>query len=507
MDNNSQNQNKKNVYKIRQTRSSKKSVYRPDAIVREPVNENKAVKPEKNTAQKKPVSNRSRNTDRNKVPKQPIQANGKAATQDNIIDKEHINAAASTSKAPSVNKSPAKRKVRQHRKSDLIKPTDIIRVKGSYDKIFLVLVIILTLFGIIMDFSASYAYAFSSTGDSLFFVKRQILYAAVGFAAMILAMRFDYKWLRKVTVPVYISTIVLLIAVLGYGVASGVAQRWIFIGSISIQPSEIMKFSLVIMLALYVARNQDRITNYRNFKQSSVYGMFIPLIIIAIPCGLVALESHFSGTIIIFAIGLVVLFASGARSGWFVAAAGGAAAVLVPFILISSYANERVDMWIHPENYSPTGKIWQTLQGLYAIGSGGIFGVGLGNSRQKHLYVSQPQNDFVFSIICEELGFAGAILVIILFMLLIWRGFVIAMKAPDTFSSLVVIGLISKVAIQTILNIAVVTNTIPNTGISLPFFSYGGTALLMQLGEMGIILSISRYSYQRREDITDLATI
>ena len=154
-------------------------------------------------------------------------------------------------------------------------------------------------------------------------------------------------------------------------------------------------------------------------------------------------------------------------------------------------------MWLHPENYSPTGKIWQTLQGLYAVGSGGLFGVGLGNSRQKHLYVSQPQNDFVFSIIAEELGFAGSLFVIVLFMLLVWRGFVIALKAPDTFSSLVVIGLTSKVALQAILNIAVVTNTIPNTGISLPFFSYGGTALLVQLAEMGIILAISRYSYQK----------
>ena len=147
-------------------------------------------------------------------------------------------------------------------------------------------------------------------------------------------------------------------------------------------------------------------------------------------------------------------------------------------------------MWLHPENYSPTGKIWQTLQGLYAVGSGGLFGVGLGNSRQQHLYVSQPQNDFVFSIIAEELGFAGSLFVIVLFMLLVWRGF-------DTFSSLVVIGLTSKVALQAILNIAVVTNTIPNTGISLPFFSYGGTALLVQLAEMGIILAISRYSYQK----------
>lgn len=258
-----------------------------------------------------------------------------------------------------------------------------------------------------------------------------------------------------------------------------------------------MKTAIVLLLALYVARNQDRITNYRNFWQSSLYGMFIPTIVVGIACGLIALEKHFSGTIIVFLIGMVVIFAGGARKGWFIGAGIGAALVIIPAIFTVPYARERVDMWLHPENYSPTGKIWQTLQGLYAVGSGGLFGVGLGNSRQKHLYVSQPQNDFVFSIIAEELGFAGSLFVIVLFMLLVWRGFVIALKAPDTFSSLVVIGLTSKVALQAILNIAVVTNTIPNTGISLPFFSYGGTALLVQLAEMGIILAISRYSYQK----------
>ncbi len=385
----------------------------------------------------------------------------------------------------------------RHRKNDFIKPTDVIRIKGGYDRILLILVIILTLFGLIMDFSASYPYALSSTNDSYHFVKRQAAFALLGFIVMFIAMHFDYRWLRKVTVPVFIVTLALLMGVLMYGVASGVAKRWIEIGGFTIQPSEIMKFSLVIMLALYVARNQDRITNYRNKRQSSVYGMFIPCGIIGVSCCLIALEKHFSGTIIVFLIGMVVIFAGGAKKGWFIGAGIAAAVIIIPAIMFVPYARGRVDMWLHPENYSPTGEIWQTLQGLYAVGSGGLFGVGLGGSLQKHGFVSQAQNDFVFAIIAEELGFAGAVLVIILFMLLIWRGFVIALKAPDTFSSLVVIGLISKVAIQALLNIAVVTNTIPNTGISLPFFSYGGTALLMQLGEMGIVLSISRYSYQK----------
>ncbi len=393
---------------------------------------------------------------------------------------------------------PPKKPVTRSRKNDFIKPTDVVRIKGSYDKLFLILVIILTLFGIIMDFSASYAYAYSKFGDSFYFVKQQIAYACLGIILLVLAMNFDYRWLRKFTVPYFIAMTILLIAVLVRGIASGVAQRWITIG-ITFQPSEFMKPGLVCMLALYVARNQDRITNYRNFKQTTLYGMVIPFLIVAIPCGLIFLEKHFSGTIITFAIGAVIIFAAGAQIRWFAGAVGAVLGALLAAIMFVPYAKERVSMLLHPENYDPTGKIWQTLQGLYAIGSGGLFGVGLGNSRQKHMYVSQPQNDFVFSIIAEELGFAGAALVVILFMLLIWRGFVIALKAPDTFSSLVVIGLISKVAIQALLNIAVVTNMIPNTGISLPFFSYGGTALVVQLAEMGVILCISKYSYQKKD--------
>lgn len=387
---------------------------------------------------------------------------------------------------------------RKPRKSDFIKPTDIVRVKSGIDRPFLVLVIILVCFGAIMVFSASYPSALRYKNDSYYYIKRHLVFVAIGFVAMFFAARFDYRWLRKITIPVFIATLVLLVLVLVYGVASGKAQRWIQIGSFTIQPSEIMKFSLVILLALYIDRNQNRITNYKNFWQSSAYGMFYPFIIIGLVCILVAAEGHFSGTIILFMIGMVVIFAAGARKIWFGIGGGGAALLILIAILTTDYAKERISLWLHPENYEITGKIWQTMQGLYAVGSGGLLGVGLGNSRQKHLYVSAPQNDFIFSIISEELGFVGAVLVIILFALLIWRGFVIALKAPDTFSSLVVIGIISQVAIQSLLNIAVVTNLIPNTGISLPFFSYGGSSIMMLLGEMGIVLSISRYSYQQK---------
>jgi cell division protein FtsW len=222
--------------------------------------------------------------------------------------------------------------------------------------------------------------------------------------------------------------------------------------------------------------------------------MIIPFIIVGTVCLLVALEKHFSGTIIIFAIGMVIIFAAGARLSWFIAAGIGAITVIGVAISTVPYAVERINMLRFPENYDPTGKIWQTLQGLYAVGSGGLFGVGLGNSRQKYGYVSQPQNDFVFTIICEELGFFGAALVVVMFSLLVIRGFKIAARCPDKYTSLLVFGLTFKVALQTILNIAVVTNSMPNTGISLPFFSSGGTSLALQIFEMGIILNISRFS-------------
>ena len=218
------------------------------------------------------------------------------------------------------------------------------------------------------------------------------------------------------------------------------------------------------------------------------------MLIIGIICGLVALERHISGLMIIGVLGVGVMFMGGTRIKWLAMFLGIIAVAGVGLILVSSYAQERVDIWLHIEEADPLGSAWQTLQGLYAIGSGGFFGLGLGSSRQKFGYVSQPQNDFIFTIICEELGFIGAFIVIGLFALLIWRGIKIGQRAPDRFCALVVWGLTLKIALQVAMNIAVVTNTMPNTGISLPFFSSGGTANMIQIFEIGIILSISRYS-------------
>lgn len=371
---------------------------------------------------------------------------------------------------------------------------DIIRIKGSFDRPLLIIVLALIGFGLIMVFSASYVYALSKTGDSLYYIKRQLLFALLGIIAMIFAMNIDYRVLYRFSAPAFIATSILLVLTPLYGMAAGVATRWIDIGGVRFQPSEIMKLVLVLFLSRYFMIYEKAATNPNDRTQSSVYGLFVPGAYVLFVCILIALENHFSCMIIMFSIGMVVIFVAGARMFWFAVAGSVAAVAALIAIMFSSYARERIDVWLRPEKYSADDEVYQTLQGLYAIGSGGFLGTGLGNSRQKHLFVSQPQNDFIYTIVCEELGFVGAVGVIALFLLLIWRGCVIALRAPDTFSQLVVVGIIGKVAIQSLLNIGVVTACLPNTGISLPFFSYGGTALAMQIMEMGIVLGISRYS-------------
>ncbi len=377
---------------------------------------------------------------------------------------------------------------------DYGKKEDIIRIKGSFDRPMLIIVLILIGFGLIMVFSASYAYALSKTGDSLYYIKHQLAFAVLGVGAMIFMMNLDYRVIYRFTVPAFVITSILLVITPVYGLAAGVATRWIEIGGVRFQPSEIMKLVLVLFLARYYSIYEKPAHNYADFWQSSVYGLFVPAGFVLFVCLLIMLENHFSCMIIMFLIGMCVIFAAGARKFWFIIAGSSAAVAAVIAISFSGYARQRVDVWLHPENYSAQDEVYQTLQGLYAVGSGGLFGTGLGNSRQKHLFVSQPQNDFIFSIVSEELGFIGAVGLIALFVLLVWRGVVIALRTPDTFSQLVVIGIVSKVAIQALLNIGVVTAVLPNTGISLPFFSYGGTALAMQIAEMGIVLGISRYS-------------
>ena len=384
------------------------------------------------------------------------------------------------------------------KKSVFVKPANAVRVKAGIDRPMLVIVVLLLCFGSIMVFSASFAYALTKYGDSYYYIKKQLVFVAVGLVIMLFASLVDYRVMRRFVLPFFLAMLVLQILVPIYGMAAGEAKRWVQIGSFRFQPSELMKTALIMFLAHYIATYQDRITDYRDFKTSSLWGDIIPSGVILFVCAEMALQSHLSGMIIMFLIGIVVLFAGGARKFWFVAAGGLLGAGGGIFLLISSYAAKRIDAWIHPEKYSAINETWQSIQGVNAIGSGGIWGVGLGNSIQKYSYVSEPQNDFIFSIICEELGFIGAIAVIALFVLFTWRGIVIAMRAPDTFSSLTVLGIVFKVTLQAILNIGVVSGLLPNTGITLPFFSYGGTALMVLLGEMGIVLSISRYSLQEK---------
>ena len=370
-----------------------------------------------------------------------------------------------------------------------------ILARGGIDTWFLLCVGLLLVFGAIMSYSASSVFAQNRYGDSAYFFKRYVLYAILSIRASIPFVLFMTPRLWKGGgVVIYAATILLLLLVLVIGDSGGGAQRWIALGPITIQPSEIAKMALVMVLALYMAKYEKKITSVHQFGGSFRYGVLIPGCIIGLICGLVALEKHISGLIIIGMIGISVMFLGGTRKKWILLILGTVAFAACGLVLVSDYAQARVNTWINIDTADPRGAAWQTLQGLYAIGSGGLFGRGLGYSQQKFGYVSQPQNDFIFTIICEELGFFGAILVVGLFGFLVWRGFKIASHAPNKFCSLVVYGLVFKTAIQAALNIAVVTNAIPNTGIALPFFSSGGTALAIQIFEMAVILSISRYS-------------
>ena len=358
---------------------------------------------------------------------------------------------------------------------------------GEMDVIFMLLVMVLVVIGLLALFSASNSYAYFNEGDSYAFIKRQVVFAAVGLIIMLMFSTINYKLLYSLAVPIMAVTILLLIIVLFFPRYNG-ARRWIDLGFTTFQPSEIAKFAIVVLFGRLCVQNADRMKTFK-------YGIAPFVGVLGVVVGLMLLQPHLSGIILICSIGALMMLVGGVDLRWFVLA--GIAAVLGVVVIIVTgavgYAPARIENWLHPEN-DPRGGGFQILQSLYAIGSGGLMGVGVGASRQKNLYLPEPQNDFIFAVVCEEVGFVGATLIIILFALLIWRGFVIAMRCKDRFGALLAVGFTSQVGLQTILNIMVVTNTVPNTGISLPFFSYGGTALLMLLAQMGLVLSISRQS-------------
>ncbi len=361
--------------------------------------------------------------------------------------------------------------------------------RDRMDITFLSLVLILFTVGLVMLFSASYAYSLAYYNNSYKFIVRQGLLGIAGLGIMMLFSRIDYHFWRKLAWPVFIlSTILLIVLLIMPPMVSGMdVKRWIVIGPINFQASEIAKFSIILILSTLISANYKQMKSFK-------FVLFL-LGILLFTCALIIAEPHVSATLLIALIGVVLLVVGGLQKRYMLFGAGAAAAGALVLLLTNaiSYVKDRLSYWIDPWS-DPQGKGFQTIQSLLAIGSGGIMGRGIGQSRQKYLWVPEPHNDFIFSIVCEELGLIGAMAIVILFALLVWRGFTIAMRSSDKFGSLMAVGLTFQVGLQAMLNIFVVTNTIPNTGISLPFFSYGGTSLIILLAEMGIVLSISRSS-------------
>ncbi len=360
---------------------------------------------------------------------------------------------------------------------------------GKMDIVFLSLVFMLLTVGLVMLFSASYAFSLEYYDNSYKFISRQALFAVVGVVAMLVISRIDYHFWRKFALAIYIISILMLVILLIFPpMVDGMdVKRWMVIGSFSFQPSEIAKFAIILLFSSLIA------ANHKQMNSILFIGFLVALL--GITCVLIVAEPHLSATVLVFCIGVVLLIVGGLAKRYIIGGIGLVGLGGLAFALSGaiSYVADRLEYWRDPWS-DATGKGFQTIQSLLAIGSGGILGRGIGQSRQKYLYLPEPHNDFIFSIVCEELGLIGAMFVIILFCLLVWRGFSIAMHSSDKYGALLAIGLTFQVGLQAMLNIWVVTNTIPNTGISLPFFSYGGTSLLILLAEMGIVLSVSRGS-------------
>ena len=392
------------------------------------------------------------------------------------------------------------------------------RRNGDISISFFAYVMILLVIGIVMMSSASYAWAYEKFGDGLYYAKRQLMFAVGGVAAMIFFMKMDYHNFKIIKLPffkrfiiaglMYIIGLVMLVAVLIFGTDEGgsiEAKRWLVIGGINFQPSEIAKLSLIIYFAYSMEKDGKKMNSFKIgiVKYAVLFGAY---------AGLLIIEPHVSGTVLLGSIAVAMILCGGANQRQFTLLAVSAVAIVVLFIfwqngIEGSYIQTRVKSWQDPFA-DVLNDTWQTANSLIAIGSGGLTGLGLGNSRQKYLYLPESQNDFVFPIVCEELGYIGALAIILVFLLLVIEGFSIAARCKDRFGMLMAVGITTQIGIQTVLNLAVVSNLIPNTGISLPFFSYGGTALMMQLAEMGIMLNISQQRYyasdhQQKESITN----
>ena len=362
---------------------------------------------------------------------------------------------------------------------------------------FLILLLILLAVGLGMLYSASAAQSRYDThySESTRYLQKQAACAIIGLAAMWVCSRIQPHFWLKAAWPLYFISIALLLGVLLFGQSVNGAKRWINIAGLQFQPSEIAKFTLILLFARLTKGFGSEAKAFRY----GVLGFGLALLGILVP---LALEKHLSAILLMGMVAVVMMFVAGTNVRWLLAGALAAAAFVLVYIRFMGYAGDRVTAWLHPEQ-DPRDTGYQILQSLYAIGSGGVFGLGLGKSRQKYLYLPFQYNDYIFAVICEEVGLFGALVIIALFVALIIRGYRIALYARDRFSTVLGAGLITLIAVQTVLNLGVVTNLLPSTGIALPFFSYGGTALAMNLAQMGVILSISRQRYHNapQEDV------
>lgn len=373
-----------------------------------------------------------------------------------------------------------------------------VRRGNGVDPVFTILVLMLLTVGLVMLWSASSAQSEYDSGytESTRYLAKQAICALLGLGCMWLFSQIDAGiWLRF-SGQIYLIAIGLLLLVLVAGQSVNGAKRWISIAGIQFQPSEIAKFAMILMNARLSRSFAERVGEFRY----GVMGFGVALLGVLIP---LALEKHLSAILLMGMVAVVMMFISGTKMRYLMMGAGGAVLFVLVYISLMGYAGDRVSAWLDPAS-DPSDTGYQILQSLYAIGSGGVFGLGFGKSRQKYLYLPFQYNDYIFAILCEELGLVGAVGIMILFACLILRGYWIAIHARDRFSSMLAAGLTTLLAVQTILNLCVVTNLLPSTGIALPFFSYGGTALAVNLGEMGIILSISRHREDARIQEEDL---
>ena len=365
------------------------------------------------------------------------------------------------------------------------KKTGAEATRGSIDYPYLIIVLLLLGIGLLMVFSSSYASAYYKNLPSTYYFLRQGMFAVGGVIIMFLIGGMDYRRFRVLSPLLMIASILLLILVLFIGVGLYGEKRWINLGFTTFQPSELAKVAVIFFFASLISMYSDKMKTFR-------YGVLPFVLTLGLIAFLMYLEPHLSGAILILGVGAVMMFVGGTHWAWFAGALGVGVTGGIFAISFIDYARRRVEVWFNPFA-DAKGKGYQIIQSLYAIGSGGLLGLGFGNSRQKYLYLPEAHNDFIFAIVCEELGFIGAMIVIALFIMLIIRGYWIAMHARDKFGAMLVVGITTQIGLQVFLNIGVVTGVLPVTGASLPFFSYGGTALLILLAEIGVVLSVSRY--------------